>query len=103
MVSKPVPLCLRLRALINDRKTYNGATFSVTLLNATDYFPFGAEMRKGTVATSYRYGFNGKEQDKNGEFGSLNHYSSAHGYAHCKSQGERINHLSPSSSHLHHA
>jgi RHS repeat-associated protein len=31
-------------------------------------------MRKGTVATSYRYGFNGKEQDKNGEFGGLNHY-----------------------------
>lgn len=63
------------RALINDRKTYGGATFAATLLDATDYFPFGAEMRKGTAPTaSYRYGFNGKELDKNGEFGSLNHY-----------------------------
>ena len=62
------------RALINDRKTYGGATFTATLLDATDYFPFGAEMRKGTVTNSYRYGFNGKELDKNNEFGSLNHY-----------------------------
>ena len=62
------------RALINDRKTYGGATFAATLLDATDYFPFGAEMRKGTTATNYRFGFNGKELDKNGEFGSLNHY-----------------------------
>jgi len=31
-------------------------------------------MRKGTGAIAYRYGFNGKELDKNGEFGSLNHY-----------------------------
>jgi hypothetical protein len=40
------------RAVINDRKTYNGTVFTASLLDATDYFPFGAEMRKGTVATS---------------------------------------------------
>lgn len=64
------------RALINDRKTYSGATFTATVLDATDYFPFGSEMRSIIVnnPNKYRYGFNGKELDKNGEFGSLNHY-----------------------------
>lgn len=65
------------RALINDRKAYSSAisTFNPTLLDATDYFPFGAEMRSSLPnnPNKYRYGFNGKELDKN-EFGSLNHY-----------------------------
>ena len=31
-------------------------------------------MRKAITVAGYRYGFNGKELDKNGEFGGLNHY-----------------------------
>ena len=62
------------RTLINDRKGYLNSVFQPTTIQATDYFPFGSEMRKGTGAIAYRYGFNGKELDKSGEFGSLNHY-----------------------------
>ncbi|HMU05370.1 MAG TPA: RHS repeat-associated core domain-containing protein, partial [Saprospiraceae bacterium] len=51
------------------------------IVQASDYYAFGLEMpgRKynnplfsGT--NEYRYGFNGKELDKSGEFGSLTHY-----------------------------
>jgi RHS repeat-associated protein len=71
------------RSIINDRRSITNPGlstqyYSATILNATDYFPFGAEMRNSIAALAgnkqYRYGFNGKELDKNGEFGSLNHY-----------------------------
>ena len=43
--------------------------------SAPDYHPFGLEMpgRKEN-STAYRYGFNGKEKDQNGEWGSQTHY-----------------------------
>lgn len=70
-----------MRDIINDRRTIvnpgNASTqhYTATILHGNDYFPFGAEMRGSIVSNSkYRYGFNGKELDKNGEFGSLNHY-----------------------------
>ena len=43
--------------------------------SAPDYHPFGWEMpgRKYN-SQEYRYGFNGKEKDQNGEFGSITNY-----------------------------
>jgi RHS repeat-associated protein len=45
------------------------------VVSYSDYLPFGAQMtgRTGT-STAYRYGFNGKEKDEAGEFGTLTHY-----------------------------
>ncbi|MEM6644515.1 MAG: RHS repeat-associated core domain-containing protein, partial [Bacteroidota bacterium] len=38
-------------------------------------YPFGMQMPGRTLsASSYRYGFNGKEKDSNGEWGSQTHY-----------------------------
>jgi RHS repeat-associated protein len=43
--------------------------------NTTDYYPFGLAMDGRTEQDSvYRYGFNGKEEDFNGEWGSKSHY-----------------------------
>ena len=60
-------------ATINDRKAYivsplgTMGTYTASVLNATDYYAFGLEM-PGRSYTSgvggYRYGFNGKENDK---------------------------------------
>ena len=51
------------------------------VVQASDYYAFGLEMpgRKYnnpafSETNEYRYGFNGKELDKSGEFGSLTHY-----------------------------
>jgi RHS repeat-associated protein len=45
------------------------------ILSATDYYPFGFEMpgRKFNIG-DYRYGFNGKEADRRGEWASLVRY-----------------------------
>jgi RHS repeat-associated protein len=45
------------------------------VMSYSDYLPFGAQVtgRTGT-STAYRYGFNGKEKDEAGEFGTLTHY-----------------------------
>ena len=58
-------------AVINDRKTdsLNGTVkvgFNAVVISATDYFPFGMtiDSRSYTAAATYRYGFNGKENDK---------------------------------------
>ena len=43
--------------------------------STTDYYPFGLEMPGRTNnSQEYRYGFNGKEKDQNGEWGSQTHY-----------------------------
>ncbi|MBK9257209.1 MAG: hypothetical protein IPM42_17180 [Saprospiraceae bacterium] len=51
------------------------------VVQASDYYPFGGEMPGRTYrnpafdgTNNYRFGFNGKELDKSGEFGSLTHY-----------------------------
>ena len=54
-----------------------GRLFKVpVVLSARDYHPFGMEMpgRTYSVNSEYRFGFNGKEADKNGEWGGLTHY-----------------------------
>ena len=69
-------------AVLNDRKYYKdtdaddeAAYFDPVFMAATDYYPFGYEMpgRKYNFG-DYRYGFNGKENDSDGEFSSLTHY-----------------------------
>jgi RHS repeat-associated protein len=70
------------RAALNGRRTIYNPTdtaqlyYTAAIAGGADYFPFGAEMRTSTAAGAqrYRYGFNGKELDKNGEFGVMNHY-----------------------------
>jgi RHS repeat-associated protein len=69
-------------AVLNDRKYYKDTDaddeaeyFDPVFMAATDYYPFGYEMpgRKYNFG-DYRYGFNGKENDSDGEFSSLTHY-----------------------------
>ena len=69
-------------AVINDRKklTARGqlSTYDATVISAQDYFPFGLEMGSdrevNNSESGYRYGFNGKEKDTDGEFGSTTTY-----------------------------
>ncbi len=46
--------------------------------SAQDYYPFGWELfgaeRRLTPSDKYRFGFNGKEKDENGEWGSMTNY-----------------------------
>ena len=57
-------------AVINDRKvdSLNGTTkigFNAVVISATDYYPFGMAIDSRSYTSSlYRYGFNGKELDK---------------------------------------
>ena len=49
--------------------------YEPVVLSATDYYPFGMEMPSRTMASNgYRYGFNGKEKDTEGEWGTQTHY-----------------------------
>ena len=50
-------------------------SYEVQVASATDYYAFGWEMpgRKYN-SQNYRYGFNGKEKDQDGEFGSITNY-----------------------------
>jgi RHS repeat-associated protein len=72
-------------AVITDRKVgvddnTDGTAdyYTAALLSAQEYYPFGMEMPGRIFMASstegYRYGFNGKEQDDNGEWGDLTHY-----------------------------
>ena len=70
-------------AVVNDRKNENvtGTTVNFsepTIIFANDYYPFGLQMdqRSYTLggAKGHRYGFNGKEKDQDGEWGSNTHY-----------------------------
>ena len=63
--------------VINDRKTdsLSGTTkvgFNAVVISATDYFPFGMAIdSRNFSAKTYRYGFNGKENDsETGEQGT---------------------------------
>jgi len=67
--------------VINDRKNQvlelNTDYYEPTVISAQDYFPFGQEMgsyRSFSASSSYRYGFNGKEKDQDGEWGSTTRY-----------------------------
>jgi RHS repeat-associated protein len=68
------------RATISDTKLSSllgsvSSDYKPEMLGVYNYYPFGLEM-PGRVWESnekYRYGFNGKEKDQNGEWGSLNY------------------------------
>ena len=69
-------------SVINDRKKkVDSGTdgfadyYEATIVSSNDYYPFGLEMPQRTFSSpEYRYGFNGKEKDQKGEWGSLTHY-----------------------------
>lgn len=49
---------------ITDNKTPTGSVYDVTLSSAVDYSPFGMQLvGRKMNGSSYRYGFNGKEND----------------------------------------
>ena len=65
---------------VSDNKllAYQGTSlpkYKAEIISYSDYYPFGWEMpgRKYNSA-EYRYGFNGKEKDDEGEFGSITNY-----------------------------
>ena len=51
--------------VVTDMKFFNGEYWEAEVINVRDYYPFGMLMpeRSYTVDASYRYGFNGKEND----------------------------------------
>ncbi|MBU3661377.1 MAG: RHS repeat-associated core domain-containing protein [Flavobacteriales bacterium] len=51
--------------VISDRKIWNitANAFKAVPKNYTDYFPFGMEISSRTSVGTYRYGYNGMEQD----------------------------------------
>jgi RHS repeat-associated protein len=44
--------------------------FEPEIVSAHNYYPFGMDMPGMTAGNKYRYGFNGKEKDDNGEWGN---------------------------------
>src|SRR5690606_30033954 len=62
-------------AVVTDNIHLDQDSTWASVANVTDYYPFGLAMEGRTVQdSSYRYGFNGKEEDSNGEWGGQNHY-----------------------------
>jgi RHS repeat-associated protein len=61
-------------AVITDNVNMVDFAVSATVLKSTDYYAFGLEMGGRTFTDEgYRYGFNGKEKDGNGEFGDTSY------------------------------
>ncbi|WP_199118231.1 RHS repeat-associated core domain-containing protein [Pedobacter sp. ASV28] len=56
-------------AVINDNWTSTNSVYQPNVLNAQDYYAFGSQMpgRSFNLGGSYRYGFNGKENDNEGK------------------------------------
>jgi len=52
-------------AVISDNRVQNGSVYEPVVVNANDYYAFGSQMpgRSFNLDGSYRYGFNGKEND----------------------------------------
>jgi len=62
-------------AVVSDNINLDQDSTWASVVNMTDYYPFGLAMDGRTMQdSSYRYGFNGKEADSNGEWGSKSHY-----------------------------
>jgi len=56
-------------AVISDKKVLNGSTFEADVVATNDYYPFGMTIASRTFQSEeYRFGFNGKENDK--DFGT---------------------------------
>ncbi|WP_209329150.1 RHS repeat domain-containing protein [Lunatimonas salinarum] len=62
-------------AVVSDNIHLNQDSTWTSLINTTDYYPFGLAMDGRSVQDSTsRYGFNGKELDAGGEWGGQNNY-----------------------------
>ncbi|AKP53760.1 RHS repeat domain-containing protein [Cyclobacterium amurskyense] len=62
-------------AVVSDNIHLDQDSTWASVINSTDYYPFGLAMDGRSVQdSSYRYGFNGKDEDSNGEWGSKSHY-----------------------------
>jgi RHS repeat-associated protein len=58
-------------AVVTDNIHMADDLTTATVASASDYYPFGLQMDGRTFSSAdYRYGFNGKEKDDSGEFGS---------------------------------
>jgi RHS repeat-associated protein len=58
-------------AVVTDNINMDEDRTTATVASASDYYPFGLQMDGRTFSSAdYRYGFNGKEKDDSGEFGS---------------------------------
>ena len=63
-----------LLTVITDNIGMSADTTWATVVSALDYYPFGLTMEGRNYQDSlYRYGFNGKEKDDQGEWGSTNY------------------------------
>jgi len=52
-------------AVISDKKILNGTTFEADIVSVNDYYPFGMTIASRSFRSeTYRFGFNGKENDK---------------------------------------
>jgi RHS repeat-associated protein len=61
-------------AVVTDNIHMADDLTTTAVASASDYYPFGLQMDSRTVNEGdYRYGFNGKEKDQDGEFGNT-HY-----------------------------
>jgi RHS repeat-associated protein len=52
-----------------------GESYPDKIISLANYFPFGIDQPGGSwnAGSKYRYGFNGKEKDSNGEWGSTSY------------------------------
>ena len=58
-------------AVVTDNIEMVDGETKATVVSANDYYPFGMEMPGRSISSiEYKYGFNGKEKDQNGEFGN---------------------------------
>jgi len=61
-------------AVITDNINIDSMQVTASVASVSDYYPFGLSMEGRTYSSDvYRYGFNGKEKDDNGEWGQT-HY-----------------------------
>lgn len=62
-------------AVVSDNINLDQDSTWASVVNVTDYYPFGLAMEGRSLQDSaYRYGFNGKELDGGGEWGGQNNY-----------------------------
>ncbi|ADR20259.1 hypothetical protein MATR_21250 [Marivirga tractuosa] len=63
------------RAVVSDRLKKADGSYAAEVASVSDYYAFGMSMPgRGFNGADYRYGFNGKEKDQKGEFGSMTTY-----------------------------
>jgi RHS repeat-associated protein len=62
-----------LTVITDNAGAKNDSTWAI-VVNTSDYYAFGLHMKERAYSdtiSNYRYGFNGKEKDENGEFGTV--------------------------------